>query len=232
MSSKTSLVMFDCDGVLVDTETVSAKVLRDCLSPLGVEMSVAEVLALFRGKSIAACAQLVTGLLFESEPYKSWPNSELESFSVEFWRDVQAETLLAFEQGVEAIAGVKDLLQALQERGLPFCVASNGRHEKMQMSLTLSGLVDFFPRERRFSATDVAQGKPAPDLFLHAARSLGFKAGECCVVEDSSSGVEAAKRAGMQVFGYHPAAPDEVSRKMQALGAIMVSDMDEVAGQI
>lgn len=226
------LVIFDCDGVLVDTETVSAKVLRDCLQPLGIAVSVAEVLTLFRGKSIAVCAEQVAALLADSEPYQSWPVLEREAFAKEFWAKVQQETLVAFESGVAPIAGVRDVLQSLREQGVAFCVASNGRHEKMQVTLTHTALADYFPPANRFSATDVAQGKPAPDLFLYAASKMGARPSECIVVEDSPSGARAARLAGMSLLGYCPAEPllpragtDDL---MRAEGAKLFRHMDEL----
>ncbi|MDO3386113.1 HAD family phosphatase [Gilvimarinus sp. SDUM040013] len=227
------MVIFDCDGVLVDTETLSANVLRGCLTPLGVEMSVADVLALFCGKSISVCAEQVSNLLREMEPYKSWSKARLESFTADFWCRVQQETLLAFDSGVKPIAGIKPLLDALKLKQIPFCVASNGRHEKMQLSLTQAELIEFFPRENRFSATDVAVGKPAPDLFLLAARTKGVDVRECVVVEDSPSGVEAAVRAGIRVLGYNSHDPHSATAcSMRQLGATMITSMDEVIDQI
>ncbi|MDO3381943.1 HAD family hydrolase [Gilvimarinus algae] len=228
------LVIFDCDGVLVDTETVSARVLRDCLKPLGVHITISEVFALFRGKSIAVCADQVAALLADSEPYCSWPVNERDDFAREFWSKVQTETLRAFEAGVEPIDGVKALLQSLRERNIAFCVASNGRHEKMRLSLTQAGLIDYFP-SHRFSATDVAEGKPAPDLFLYAAQKMKVLPADCVVIEDSPSGARAARLAGMKLFGYCP--PDDtgqVDRRTQKLleqeGAQLFRHMDELLG--
>ena len=226
------LVIFDCDGVLVETETLGAEVLRDCLAPLGVQVNVAEVFALFRGKSIAVCAEQVAALIADNEPYCSWPEAERLDFAEQFWARVQDETLRAFERGVEPIPGIKQVLKHLQNKGTEFCVASNGRHEKMQLSLTQSGLIEFFPRHR-FSATDVSEGKPAPDLFLLAANTLGYTPGECVVVEDSPSGARAARLAGMQLFAYCP--PETDSRTRQALareGAELIGQMHELCDKI
>ena len=226
------LVIFDCDGVLVDTETVSAEVLRDCLQPLGININVAEVLSLFRGKSIAVCAEQVAALLADSEPYQSWPVAEREAFAEEFWGKVQQETLVAFESGVKPIAGIRQVLDWLTSQGIAFCVASNGRHEKMQMTLGSTGLLDYFPRANRFSATDVDQGKPAPDLFLHAARAMGAKPSEAVVVEDSPSGARAARLAGMSLLGYCPYEPllarDNTDALMLAEGARLFRQMGEL----
>ncbi|UTF59968.1 HAD family phosphatase [Gilvimarinus sp. DA14] len=222
------LVIFDCDGVLVDTETIGAQVLCDCLAPLGVNVSVSEVFALFRGKSIAVCAQQVAALIADNEPYCSWPEAEREDFATDFWARVQVETLRAFEKGVEPIAGVQALLQHLQKKQIPFCVASNGKHEKMQLSLGMSGLAEFFPTNR-FSATDVSEGKPAPDLFLLAAKTMGAAPSECVVVEDSPSGARAARLAGMKLYGYCPAETDKRTREQLLVeGASLIGHMHEL----
>ncbi|WP_041522786.1 HAD family hydrolase [Gilvimarinus agarilyticus] len=226
------LVIFDCDGVLVDTETVSAEVLRNCLQPLGIDISVAEVFGLFRGKSIAVCAEQVAALLADSEPYQSWPAPERDAFAAEFWGKVQQETLVAFEAGVKPITGIREVLDWLTSQGIAFCVASNGRHEKMQMTLGSTGLLDYFPQSNRFSATDVDQGKPAPDLFLHAARTMGVKASAAVVIEDSPSGARAARLAGMSLLGYCPHDPlltrDNTDALMLAEGARVFRQMREL----
>ncbi|WP_049723837.1 HAD family hydrolase [Gilvimarinus polysaccharolyticus] len=226
------LVIFDCDGVLVETETIQAQVLCDCLQPLGINITVAEVLMLFRGKPIAVCAEQVAALLADSEPYQSWPESERNAFASDFWVKVQQETLVAFSAGVQPIAGVRNVLESLTRRGIAFCVASNGRHEKMQNTLTHTGLAEFFPQANRFSATDVDYGKPAPDLFLYAANKMGVKPGDCSVIEDSPSGARAARLAGMSLLGYCPHDPmlpnAHVDDLMRAEGARVFRHMDEL----
>ncbi|WP_020208321.1 HAD family hydrolase [Gilvimarinus chinensis] len=222
------LVIFDCDGVLVETETIGAQVLCDCLAPLGVHVSVKEVFALFRGKSISVCVQQVAALIADIEPYCSWPEVEREDFAVDFWSKVQIETLRAFENGVAPIPEVESLLQYLQNAHIPFCVASNGKHEKMQLSLGQAGLAKYFP-QYRFSATDVAEGKPAPDLFLLAAKTMGVAPSECVVIEDSPSGARAARLAGMKLYGYCPEQTDKHTREqLLAEGATLISRMHEL----
>lgn len=226
------LVIFDCDGVLVDTETVHAHVLRQCLRALEIEADVAEVLTHFRGKSVAACARQVAALLANNAPYQHWPAQQREAFAATFWQTVHRETLAAFAAGVAPIAGVYAVLQALRNRGVAFCVASNGTHDKMQMTLTHAGLAQFFPPSRRFSATDVAQGKPAPDVFLYAAAKMEASPTECVVVEDSPSGGRAARLAGMTLLGYCPPEPGASSAAtapaMKAEGAQVFGHMDEL----
>jgi HAD superfamily hydrolase (TIGR01509 family) len=226
------LVIFDCDGVLVDTEGVHAQVLRQCLHTLAIEANIAEVLMLFRGKSIAACINQVAALLADNAPYKDWQPQEREAFAATFWQTVQRETLVAFAAGVAPITGVRAVLQELRSRGVAFCVASNGSHDKMQMTLTHTALAEFFPHSRRFSATDVAQGKPAPDVFLYAAQKMGVQPAECVVIEDSPSGGRAARLAGMTLLGYCPPQPHAphaaTASAMQAEGARVFEHMDEL----
>ncbi|MBU2886118.1 HAD family phosphatase [Gilvimarinus agarilyticus] len=227
------MVIFDCDGVLVDTETLHAKVLSACLASIDVCLSYDEVLVMFRGKSIATCQELVASLLIAHEPYKRWPQPKLDSFASDFWGRVHRETLQAFNDGVQPVAGVCELLQQLQLKKVPYCVASNGRHEKMQLSLTQAGLISFFPRSVRFSATEVERGKPEPDLFLLAARTLGYSINHCLVVEDSPSGAEAARRAGMPVLGYCPAGTTEdLAKQMRQQGAVIIRHMSEVLSKV
>ncbi|MDQ6875154.1 MAG: HAD family hydrolase [Actinomycetota bacterium] len=184
MRTPLGLVIFDCDGVLVDTERISVRVDVAVLAELGWELTEAEVVERFMGRShehmLAEVAAHVGGLPdgwdFETGPrYRQ-----------------------AFAAELQPVDGV---VEALDRISLPVCVASSGSHEKMRFTLGLTGLYERFAG-RIFSTTEVANGKPAPDLFLHAARSLGVPSAACAVVEDSRYGVEAARRAGMRAFGY------------------------------
>lgn len=223
------LVIFDCDGVLVETESLSAEVLKECLKTVGVECTTEEIFSKFRGKSIADCAAIVAQLLKPLPSFRHFEEEALNDSAVAFWRNVQLKTLEAFQQGVQPIDGIAMVLQSLIDRQVSHCVASNGRHEKMQLTLTQSGLIKYFPEGSRFSATDVSVGKPAPDLFLHAAATMGIAAENAWVVEDSPSGVEAALRAGMKVIAYcsaHETA--ETIQHMKDRGAIVIHDMRDV----
>lgn len=181
------LVIFDCDGVLVDSESVANRVLTQHLQAAGVDATEAACRELFQGRSAAQCIDRIGRWLGESE-------------ATVFWRHMQAETLVAL-RAVRPVAGVEAVLRWLAEIALPCCVASAGDYEKMAVTLGGSGLQQAF-QLRCFSAVDVAHSKPAPDVFLLAAEQMGELPQRCLVVEDSALGVEAAVAAGMAVAWY------------------------------
>ena len=188
MSSAIELVIFDCDGVLVDTERLTVGVEARLLTELGWPHTAEEVVARYMGRSSAAqLAELEERL-----------GPELTR---EFDRRSTAEVHEAFERELEAVAGIEHLLDHLEARGVVTCVASSGTHERMRRTLGLTGLHDRFAG-RVFSATEVEHGKPAPDLFLHAAAAMGVEPARCAVVEDSVYGVQAAVAAGMPAYGF------------------------------
>lgn len=224
------LVIFDCDGVLVDSETIAARVLSECLAAEGVALSADEVIERYRGKSVPHCERLAAADLAGLDDREPLDEAQLAR-ARRFWRHMQLQTLRACERDLQTIPGVEAVLDALDERGTPYCVASNGKHEKMAVTLHTTGLLPRF-EGRIFSYEDVAEGKPAPDLFLHAARSLGFEPGRAVVVEDSVTGVRAAGAAGMRVLGYCPPEPDgrpnPLLADMQRQGAECFFAMDEL----
>jgi HAD superfamily hydrolase (TIGR01509 family) len=179
------LVIFDCDGVLVDSERIAVRVDVEVLGRMGWTLTEAEVIERFVGRSEAdMVADIAAQLGRRLEP--GWD----EQF-VPLYRDALAAEL-------EPVDGIVEALDAI---ATPTCVASSSSHERLRFTLGLTGLLDRFDG-RIFSATEVANGKPAPDLFLHAAAMLGVAPQRCAVVEDSRYGVEAARAAGMRAFGY------------------------------
>lgn len=207
-ASPAELVIFDCDGVLVDSEPLANQVLAEAIRELGLPGAVDDVTRRFKGRSLADCVRLIEGDLGGPIP---------DDFLVR----LQARTYAVFEAELRPVPGVADVLETLQ---VPSCVASSGSHEKMRLIFGLTGLLEHF-RERLFSATEVARGKPAPDLFLHAARSLGVDPGACAVVEDSLPGVQGAVAAGMRVFGF---AREESPEELAAAGAVTFTSMAEL----
>ncbi len=179
------LVIFDCDGVLVDSERLAVKVDVEVLTRLGWPLTEAEVVERFVGASDAAFKAAIEAQLGRPLP---------EDWEAEF----QSLYRAAFAADLRPVDGV---VEALDQIDIPTCVASNGTHEKMQFTLGLTGLLERF-RGRIFSATDVDRGKPEPDLFLYAAERMGAAPAACVVVEDSVSGVTAARAAGMKVLAY------------------------------
>jgi len=185
VSAPISLVIFDCDGVLVDTERIAVRIDVAVLAELGWKMSEAEVIERFMGKSDDAMTREI-----EAHTGRKLP----ESWEAPF-RHLYRE---AFAAELTPVPGV---VEALDTITLPTCVASSGTHEKIRYTLGLTGLYDRFAG-RIFSVDDVRRGKPAPDLFLHAAGRMGAAPERCAVVEDSPYGVQAARAAGMRAFGY------------------------------
>lgn len=178
-------MIFDCDGVLVDSEVVSVKVDQMVLADLGWSISVEEIIDRFVGRSHAHFLEVVEEHLGRKLS-DDWEDSYQHLYRQALARDLRL---------VDGIA------EALDKIDLPMCVASNGSHSKMEFTLKRTDLWSRF-QGRIFSASDVRQGKPAPDLFLHAATTLGFKPADCIVVEDSWSGVTAAVAAEMKVIAY------------------------------
>jgi HAD superfamily hydrolase (TIGR01509 family) len=179
------LVIFDCDGVLVDSELIFARVLAECLIAMDFSTTIDEAIGLGFGKNRATLSAAV-----EARFGQVLPDAFFEAFG--------ARSAAAFEQELAPVPGVEELLAALPT---PRCVASNGRLDRVRRRLALTGLLSSFD-PHVFSASQVAFGKPAPDLFLFAAGRLGARPDRCTVVEDSIPGVEAAIAAKMPVVGF------------------------------
>ncbi len=179
------LVIFDCDGVLVDSELIFARVLGECLTEAACPASAEEALILGFGRNRDTLTAAV-----EARFGRSLPGG--------FFEAMRARTALVLEQELAAMPGVVELLAGMPE---PRCVASNGHLARVRERLALTGLLELFD-PHVFSAIQVAAGKPAPDLFLFAAGRLGVVPPDCLVIEDSLAGVEAARAAGMAVVGF------------------------------
>ncbi|MET8298546.1 HAD family hydrolase [Streptomyces sp. NPDC005180] len=203
------LVIFDCDGVLVDSERIAARVQVALGAELGWPITEDEVVDRFIGRSHAAIREQVAAQLGE-DMAATWS----ERFEQLHREAVDAE-----------IAPVEGLPEALDALTLPTCVASSGSHAKMRHTLGRTGLYERFAG-RIFSATEVAHGKPAPDLFLHAARQMGADPATCLVIEDSQPGVRAARAAGMRSFGY--AGGLTPAERLEGPGTTVFSDMREL----
>jgi HAD superfamily hydrolase (TIGR01509 family) len=179
------LVIFDCDGVLVDSEPITSRVFSAMLNDLGLSLTPADLFEQFIGRSLAQCLDYITGLLGRPLP-------------ADFVPELRRRAAAALQAEVTAVLGITQALNALT---IPYCVASSGEPEKVRLTLGQTGLLPRF-EQQIFSATDVANPKPAPDLFLLAARRNGVEPGACAVVEDSPVGVQAGVAAGMYVFGF------------------------------
>lgn len=179
------LVIFDCDGVLVDSDRISLRIQAERISALGLETSYEDCIRDFLGLGMPATLRILAERLGRPVP--------------EEW---EAELDAAVRDGFQReLTPVPGIVEALDRIELPACVASSGSHEKMRLTLGLTGLRDRFAG-RIFSADEVKRGKPAPDLFLHAASRMSIPPERCIVVEDSPFGIAAAKAAGMLVLGF------------------------------
>ncbi len=179
------LLIFDCDGVLVDSERLQNEVFLLMLRELGLELTFEDMFERFVGHSMAYCMALVETMLGRAPPAAFLPQ-------------LQRRTFEAFRHGLTAVDGI---VEALDRIALPTCVASGGDHEKIRFTLAHTGLWPRFAG-RIFSVVDVPRAKPHPDVYLHAAATMGVPASRCAVVEDTPIGVTAAVAAGMTVFGY------------------------------
>ncbi len=179
------LVIFDCDGVLIDSELISAQMLIAELATLGVQVDLDYVARHFLGRSYpTVMAQIRTDFALNLPP----------SFEDAY----RARLLAAFEQSLSVMPVVTDVLRDL---GLPFCIATSSSPRRVEQSLRMTGLWPL-AEGRVFTASEVARGKPAPDLFLHAATRMGVHPARCLVIEDSLTGIRAARAAGMEVWRF------------------------------
>ncbi|WP_372699640.1 HAD family hydrolase [Arthrobacter sp. JSM 101049] len=187
-ASRPGLVIFDCDGVLVDTERLATAIEARTLTAMGHPHTQADVVATFMGRSAADAFTLLTDLLGPAR-------------ALEFDERSTAETREAFARELAPVPGVVAVLDAVEAAGLRYCVASSGSHARMELTLGTTGLSDRFVG-RIHSAEAVDRGKPWPDVFLHAAAREGVDPSGCVVIEDSVNGVLAARAAGMEVLGF------------------------------
>ena len=179
------LTIFDCDGVLVDSELLASQIFAVALGQEGIVVTAEYCHKNYKGLTLNDCLHAV-----EQEFGRS--------LRPDFLERLKQETEMGFAQSLKPVSGIENVLAWLREGGSKMCVASNGGANKIQHSLSVTGLLDYF--DHFFSAEKVARGKPAPDLFRLAANSLGVPATHCVVVEDSLAGVAAARAAGMRVL--------------------------------
>ncbi|NUK75738.1 HAD family hydrolase [Streptomyces lunaelactis] len=183
------LVIFDNDGVLVDSEPISNTILAGYLTELGHPTSYEESLRDYMGAAVHRIHDLVRERTGQALP-------------ADFDDTLHARVFAAFERELAAVDGVTEVLEKLVADGVPYCVASSGSHERIRVAHRKTGLDRWFEDRTVFSAEDVGRGKPAPDLFLHAAERMGVAPERCVVVEDSPLGVAAARAARMDVYAF------------------------------
>lgn len=206
------LVIFDNDGVLVDSEPISNRLLAGYLTELGHPTSYEDSIRDYMGSAMHRIHDLVREHTGQRLP---------DDFDDVFHGRVFA----AFERELEPVAGAVGVLEKLAADGVSYCVASSGSHERIRVGHRKTGLDRWFEDGRIFSSQDVGRGKPAPDLFLYAAERMGVAPERCVVVEDSPLGVQAAVAAGMDVYGFTAMTP-----AVRLAGATQLfSDMGELA---
>lgn len=205
---KVACVIFDCDGVLVDSEVLGIKILLDMTAPYGVKVGLHEAVKDLSGRRLKEAISML-----QAQAETAFPTDLEELFRERSYRIFRKEVL--------PVAGIRDLLDAL---AVPYCVASSGPVEKICLNLTITGLISYFD-QRIFSAYDINSWKPDPGIFLHAARQMGFTPDQCVVVEDSLAGIQAAKAGGFKVFGY---ANSHNAQELAAAGATVFYHMNEL----
>ncbi|MGJ5754167.1 HAD superfamily hydrolase (TIGR01509 family) [Streptomyces puniciscabiei] len=210
------LIIFDNDGVLVDSEPISNRHLAAYLTELGHPTSYEDSIRDYMGSAMHRIHELVLERTGQRLP---------DDFDDVF----HARVFAAFERELQPVAGVAGVLEKLAADGVPYCVASSGSHARIRVGHRTAGLDRWFPEERLFSSEDVGRGKPAPDLFLYAAQRMGVAPERCVVVEDSPLGVQAALAAGMTVYGFTAMTPaaklagaDELFSSMGELADLVV----------
>ncbi|UPK27196.1 HAD family hydrolase [Bradyrhizobium sp. 195] len=208
------LIIFDCDGVLVDSEVISCRAHADVLTRHGYPITSDQVFARFLGRSTRQA-----NLEIESELGRKLPEA--------YHGELQDELFRSFEADLEAIRGIHDVLDVVPQR---VCVASSGSHQRMRVSLGSTGLYERLT-PNIFSASQVTNGKPAPDLFLFAANEMGVPPQRCVVIEDSLAGIAGARAAGMTVFGFYGGSHcrDGYAETLREAGAdLLFADMHQL----
>ena len=183
--SKYKCIIFDCDGVLVDSEPISNQILADMANELGANINLDYAMKHFKGSHFKECFNLISRLVTKPIP---------DSFE----SDYRAKCLEVFKVSMKPIKGIHQVIENLN---IAFCVASSGPENKIRLNLELTDLLPYF-ENKIFSCYTIQKWKPDPSIFLLAAKTMGFSPKECLVIEDSRLGVLAAKNGGFDVFGY------------------------------
>ena len=182
---KIKCIIFDCDGVLVDSEAIGIQVLISMVEQSGLYLNVEESIHTFRGMALKDCFRVLETLLKKPLP-------------ADFEKEYRRLSFTAFRNELQPVEGITEFISLLK---IPFCVASSGPVEKIKLNLSLVGLLDKF-ENHIFSSYQINSWKPEPDIYLHTAKEMGFAVNECIIIEDSKPGVIAAKTGGFKVFGF------------------------------
>ena len=205
-------IIFDCDGVLVDSEEISNRVLLEMVKALGVEIEENYALERFSGTSLKSIFEYV-----EQRINKKLPPS--------FEADYRRKTFELFKTDLKPIKGIREVLRRIS---IPICVASSGPLDKIKLNLTTTGLLPAF-YGNIFSSYEIQSWKPDPGIFLHAAKEMGFAPEDCLVVEDSIAGIRAARKGGFDVCGF---VNQQNTKAFEEEGAIVIREMEALIGII
>lgn len=211
----TGLVVFDCDGVLVDSERLNVRTWGRMTTDLGLRLTPAEIIDTFVGKAYAD-NRVTLAALVGSPLDPDWERRFRSEFR-------------ASHDELEIVAGAREAVEGSRAAGYAVCVASGSLRRALEYKLGATGLADLLPEELRFSSQEVERGKPAPDVFLHAASVMGYAPDRCVVVEDSLAGVEAGRAAGMHVIGYES---DMTPHAWFADADVVLTDMAQVPAAV
>ncbi|NQU51789.1 MAG: HAD family hydrolase [Bacteroidetes bacterium] len=201
-------VIFDCDGVLVDSETISTRIFMNMADSLGFKMDYDFAIEIFSGTSMKSNLNFIENNIDGTLP-------------ADFEKEFRKRSYEAFKTELQPINGIHDLLNKIT---VPFCVASSGPVEKIRLNLTTTNLIDKF-ENNIFSSYDIGSWKPEPGIYLHAAKTMGFEVNECVVIEDSEAGIKAAIAGGFDVFAI---ANDSKKNEFEKLGANVFFEMEEL----
>lgn len=215
------LVIFDNDGVIVDSEPLASLAMSEVLTSFGVPTTPQDCDRTLKGRNLAATRSII-----EASSGQRLPDDFESSYNTRLFA--------LMSQHLQPVPGIEGVLDRLEVAGVPYCLASSGLRERIAFALTTAGLAGRFG-DRWWGSEDVAHGKPAPDLFLLAARSMGFSPAACVVIEDAEVGVQAARAAGMAVFGFAARTPadslalaDHVFTDMAELPALLLGSNGQV----
>jgi HAD superfamily hydrolase (TIGR01509 family) len=202
-------IIFDCDGVLVDSEGLSNKVLHQMTSALGFSIPYEELCKQNTGRHLKECFNWI-----ETQSSTSLP--------LEFEKEYRKKTFEVFAKELQPIEGVKEFVSNLS---IPFCVASSGPVEKIKLNLGVTGLLNHF-ENKIFSSYQIKSWKPNPEIFLHAAKQMGFSVPDCVVIEDSLTGVQAAVAGGFKVYALNN---DHQNEKLKVAGATTFNHINQLS---
>lgn len=204
-------IIFDCDGVLVDTEKIGNGILLAMAQEHGFEMELEDAYRHFNGRNLNDCFRHIEEAINQKLP---------ENFESEY----REKSFEAFKTQVKPMEGVLDFIENIEKLKIPYCVASSGPVEKIRLNLGIAGLLDKF-ENKLFSSYQIKSWKPEPGIFLHAAKEMGFDVKDCIVLEDSKAGVKAGISGGFQVYGFANGYNDE---DLKEEGAVLFSSYKEL----